>query len=816
MAVKRRRYLAAVTSWGLTARAWAAGVLAGAALLAVPASAPAVELVGSMHEHSAYSDGWLGSRPADYYASGRAFGLDFMGGSDHSDTFPLPIAGSEACLGIELPSCLLADTVDPLDSFRKWAATGEQAAAASDDAFTAFRGFEWTSDRFGHINVYFSSRYRNAKLDGGYVTMGTFWRWLLRDPGLGGGADGVATFNHPGAKKLSEGDPGFNWNDFAYVPAADSRMVGIEVFNDSDDFGSSGPPEGWYAHALDEGWHLGAVGAEDLGHRRSDDWGGPGWAKTVIDAADRSPEAIEAALKARHFYAVRDGALRLGFSVDGEGMGSRLRRLADEQLPVSASVTDKDLKLELVTSGGEVVATGDHGELHGTVAADRSKRWYFVRALAADGRPMAYSSPVWVDANPVAAGREWLAGDFHVHTCFSHDAYCGPGDDNTGIDEIYTLSLPVGARFSEANLRGLDFLTITDHNDVRSVTDPGFGTAGVIGVPGYESSLNGHAQMLGATRVYPKGDGSVADVEAQAAALHADGGLFQINHPVSAPGTINDCDPAELDWSYGYSVRPDALEVWNLATPGLNDSTRWWECWLDRGVRLPATGGSDSHWLVLAAVMGVGNPTTWVLSDARSADGVLGGVAAGRTSITRLPPILGATPLTIEADPDRDGTFEPAIGSDVEGGTPLRISGGGPIGGLVRVRADGETILDDAFLAPGGHIDLDAPAEDGWLRAEMRFLPGALQDLLGCTGVPGLDFVPCLGDQAMAALSSPVYLEASPPGGSGAQGGGGSQAGATPPASNLAGVKAKSRRCTRKRQRPHKPKRACRKKKRRR
>src|SRR5262245_2022810 len=172
------------------------------ALLALPGQAGAVELIGSLHEHSGYSDGWPGSRPADYYASGKGFGLDFMGGSDHSDTFGLPIVASDYCTDDPTP-CALADPVNPADSFRKWDATAEQAAAATTPGFTAFRGFEWTSDRFGHINVYFSRNYSNAKTDGGYAAMDTFWNWLTTGPDLGGGADGVATFNHPGAKKLS-------------------------------------------------------------------------------------------------------------------------------------------------------------------------------------------------------------------------------------------------------------------------------------------------------------------------------------------------------------------------------------------------------------------------------------------------------------------------------------------------------------------------------------------------------------------------------------------------------------------------------------
>ena len=332
------------------ATAIAALVLAGAAL-AAPAPKQ-LTLVGSLHEHSAYSDGWPGSRPYDYYVSGRNHGLDFMGGSDHSDTLGVPISASSYCLDESdpaaalQPGCLLADTVNPADSFRKWDATEEQAAAASAPGFTAFRGFEWTSDRFGHINVYFSSHYRNAKDDGGYVTMATFYSWLTLPAALGGGSDGIATFNHPGDKKLSTSDPGFNWDDFAYVPAADDQMVGIETFNSASDFGSpgvhSGPPEGWYARALDRGWHVGAVGAEDLGHHIGDDWGGPGQAKTVVLSAGRSPAAIEDAMRARHFYAVGGPQWRLSFSVNGAGMGSRLALGAGSRLTIKSALTRAD------------------------------------------------------------------------------------------------------------------------------------------------------------------------------------------------------------------------------------------------------------------------------------------------------------------------------------------------------------------------------------------------------------------------------------------------------------------------------------------
>ena len=39
---------------------------------------------------------------------------------------------------------------------------------------------------------------------------------------------------------------------------------------------------------------------------------------------------------------------------------------------------------------------------------------------------------------PAAAAPEWFAGDGHVHTCYSHDAWCGPGDDE-GEDSFYSF-----------------------------------------------------------------------------------------------------------------------------------------------------------------------------------------------------------------------------------------------------------------------------------------------------------------------------------------------------------------------------------------
>src|SRR3954454_19513826 len=134
-------------------------------------------------------------------------------------------------------------------------------------------------------------------------------------------------------------------------------------------------------------------------------------------------------------------------------------------------------------------------------------------------------------AAPARAG-EWIAGDLHVHTTYSHDSWGGPGDDSpTDPTEYYTLGQTVTEDFLVAKSRGLDYLAITDHNRIDSQTDPGFGFGGVIPIHAYENSLNGHGQMLGATKVYDLPDHNWQTIRAMELDMHEHGWLLQANHP---------------------------------------------------------------------------------------------------------------------------------------------------------------------------------------------------------------------------------------------------------------------------------------------
>jgi hypothetical protein len=404
---------------------------------------------------------------------------------------------------------------------------------------------------------------------------------------------------------------------------------------------------------------------------------------------------------------------------------------------------------------------------------DRRLRIFVLAGCTAVMLLAPLSAPRADPATPTEPSGEWLAGDLHVHTCYSHDAYCGPSDDNTGPEELYTLSGDVEERFAEAALRGLDYLAITDHNDVRSVDHAGFGAHGVIPIPGYEASLDGHAQILGVRTVLDHGDGPAA-ISALAAAAREAGGLFQINHAGAAGmEALRSCaadDLTELDWGYGTAVVPDTVEVWNIGHylhPPLpvgtsnDDSERLWECFLAAGHRVGATGGSDTHWLATSALQGVGNPTTWVLAGDRSATAVLDGLRSGRTTISMLPPAAGGAPLLLEADRDGDGVYESTIGDTVAPGTAMRVrSANGVMVGLLSVRANGRTLVEAATASIGPGLRFRAPASPGWVRASLLVVPAptALDPLCRAFDGTPLTTSYCRNRLVVAALTSPIYV----------------------------------------------------------
>src|SRR5205807_2481168 len=105
-------------------------------------------------------------------------------------------------------------------------------------------------------------------------------------------------------------------------------------------------------------------------------------------------------------------------------------------------------------------------------------------ALAA-GLALAAAGPVLADSSssgPRPPIGFWVAGDLHVHTIYGHDTCIDPTTawDPSSTDRAarrscdapYTVGFTPEQRLQEAQQRGLDFVALTDHNNVVNQTDP--------------------------------------------------------------------------------------------------------------------------------------------------------------------------------------------------------------------------------------------------------------------------------------------------------------------------------------------------------
>lgn len=325
-----------------------------------------------------------------------------------------------------------------------------------------------------------------------------------------------------------------------------------------------------------------------------------------------------------------------------------------------------------------------------------------------------------------AQASAWLKGDWHVHTTYSGDV-CDLVNAplSPKCDEPWTWGFTPREQIQNAELRGLDYLALTDHNTVAQQGDPGYQSDKLVLVPGYEHSLTGgHAGITGVGRTFRNmPSGTDAQLNAIIEAVHQAGGIFTVNHPAST-------GPA---WEYGSAVQGfDAIEIWNIhwlfrgdlvpvpGAPGNNNpqAVKFWESYLDRGFHVAALGGSDSHWRATVLVQGPGQPATWVYAQERSLQGVLDGVRAGRTFVSR--DFLGPQ-LYLEADADGDGNYEAMVGDTVPAGpVALRARVVDGVGNVVRFVVDGQVAGEQLVAAPSftAEATLDLTGKK-WVRADL-------------------------------------------------------------------------------------------------
>ena len=320
-------------------------------LLAASASAYTLYFA-NLHSHTSYSDGVRFPRDAYRYARDTAH-VQVLAVTDH----------------------------DFLLTYPEFVSTLAQADSATEPGrFLALRGFEWSSQSDGHMNIFETDTFVSRENVPG---ISQFFPWLYTQP------NAIGQFNHPGS-----GD----FNNFHYTARADTEMTLCEMktVNQSARF----------SMALDSGWHVGASAGQD---NHLADWGAER-NLTGIWADSLTKGSILAAIRDMRTYATMNRNTELEFTANGAWMGSTV---SNGSLHFHVRVSDPDpadiiQRVELVTNSGLVT---QHLDVGNSNSADWSPnlstssgqhRYFFVRVVFND-TAWTVSSPIWTTG---AAGIE--------------------------------------------------------------------------------------------------------------------------------------------------------------------------------------------------------------------------------------------------------------------------------------------------------------------------------------------------------------------------------------------------------------------------
>lgn len=177
---------------------------------------------------------------------------------------------------------------------------------------------------------------------------------------------------------------------------------------------------------------------------------------------------------------------------------------------------------------------------------------------------------LWSGSAQGAEGFFILQGDLHAHSEFSHDS-----------------EVPIGQVVEESGIAGYDFISITDHNTTRHMTE-NYSTDRVLVIAGYEHTTPAaHINIFG-LRTIPRKSAlyTLEEMEEYLEPLRAKGGLFQLNHP-------ND----KLYYSrFGYELDTHFIEILNgVWREDDHQTLKDWHQLLVEGRRVVATSGTDVH-----------------------------------------------------------------------------------------------------------------------------------------------------------------------------------------------------------------------------
>ncbi len=250
----------------------------------------------------------------------------------------------------------------------------------------------------------------------------------------------------------------------------------------------------------------------------------------------------------------------------------------------------------------------------------------------------------------VKAEAGWYKGELHAHSTES--------DGRFPVDEVVQACIDFG----------LDYLSLTDHFTIsqwRKLAPLQNDRLALIRSCEI-TSHQGHANLHGIQEwvdVYVDRPGW--DMNQAADAVHAQGGLFCINHAYSGGLSWRAYD---FDWS-----KADLIEVYhNLEGPNNNYQPMLWDRHLCLGRRIVGVGGIDTH-KIYEGTHKLGTTVTWVHAPELSEKGIIEGLRQGNVYVSRGPELRFAA--------------ENRYGDRVETGGTLPI-GDGPVTFEVQIKND--------------------------------------------------------------------------------------------------------------------------------
>ncbi len=287
-----------------------------------------------------------------------------------------------------------------------------------DGRFVVIPGYEWTSAKYGHRNVYYRDTgwpfFKNTPPGAGHNAITDD----SRSP-----ADLWQALRECGARALTiahHSSTGFFPVDWSYRDPEFDRLVEVySTWGNSEYYGAPFP-----GYAADRHEGLGALDALKMGHRlgfmASSDGhdGNPGNAQwcyrqphihhrlgsgfIAVLAPELTRKAIFDAMYQRRCYATTGARILMDFRVNGAMMGQEIPGYEGDRFMEGEVIGTAPLDwIELVQDGEVIYSEGAGGRRHmkfDEVDWDaEGSSFYYMRVFQTDGE-MAWSSPIWVDA----------------------------------------------------------------------------------------------------------------------------------------------------------------------------------------------------------------------------------------------------------------------------------------------------------------------------------------------------------------------------------------------------------------------------------